>query len=99
MDVTPAQILSVEVKNDYGVPFVLVALDDTLQRDLAALTAAHVGQVGRIRVCGRVVSEPVLQAAITTPAFVISTDDAMELRRLATVLRGQDLHVGCRVLT
>lgn len=86
MDVAPAQILTVEVKNDYGVPFVLVTLDGALQADLAALTQAHVGQVGRIRVCGRVVSEPTLQSAITTPAFVISTDDVGELQGLAAIL-------------
>ena len=89
MDVNPAQILTVEVQNDYGVPYVLVTLDPALQGDLATLTQAHVGQVGRIRVCGRVVSEPTLQSAITAAAFVISTDDVVELRGLAAILKAK----------
>ncbi len=89
MDVAPAQILTVEVKNDYGVPYVLVMLDDALQPGLAALTEAHVGQAGRIRVCGRVVSEPTLQSAITEAAFVISTDDLAEMRGLANILKAK----------
>ena len=89
IDVTPTQILTVQVKNDYGVPFVLVTLDAALQGDLAVLTRAHVGQVGRIRVCGRVVSEPTLQSAITESAFVISTDDMVEMQGLATILQAK----------
>ena len=89
MDVNPAQILTVEVQNDYGVPYVLVTLDPALQGDLATLTQAYVGQVGRIRVCGRVVSEPTLQSAITAAAFVISTDDVVELRGLAAILKAK----------
>ncbi len=89
LDVAPAQILTVEVKTDYGVPYVLVTLDGALQDDMTALTQAHVGQIGRIRVCGRIVSEPTLQSAITEAVFVISTDDVQQMRRLAAVLQAK----------
>jgi preprotein translocase subunit SecD len=89
MDVAPTQILTVEVKNDYGVPFVMVTLDRALQGNLATLTQAHVGEVGRIRVCGRVVSEPMLQSPITEATFVISTGDLAELRDLARILQAK----------
>lgn len=89
MDVAPAQILTVDLQNDYGVPFVLVTLDVALQGNLATLTQAHVGEVGRIRVCGRVVSEPMLQSPITEATFVISTGDLGELRDLARILQAK----------
>lgn len=89
MDVAPAQILTVELQNDYGVPYVLVTLDGALRGEITTLTQAHVGQTGRIRVCGQVVSEPTLQSAILAPAFVISTDDITELRKLAAILQAK----------
>ncbi len=89
MEVAPTEILSVEVKNDYGVPLVLVTLDPSLQFALASLTLVHVGQIGRILVCDRVVSEPLLQSAITGGAFVIANGDTAEVRRLAAILRAR----------
>ena len=89
LEVAPPEILTVEVRNDYGVPFVLVKLDPSLQFALASMTLVHVGQIGRIMVCGRVVSEPLLQSAITGGSFVIANGDAVGVRRLATILRAR----------
>ena len=89
MQVAPPEILTVEVRNDYGVPYVLVTLDPSLQFALASLTLVHVGQVGRILVCDRVVSEPLLQSAITEAVFMIANGDAAEVRRLAAILRAR----------
>ncbi len=89
MTVAPPEILNVEVRNDYGVPYVLVTLDPSLQFALASLTLVHVGQIGRILVCDRVVSEPMLQSAITGAAFMIANGNATEVRRLAAILRAR----------
>ena len=89
LTVAPPEILNVEVRNDYGVPYVLVTLAPSLQFALASLTLVHVGQVGRILVCDRVVSEPLLQSAITEGSFVIANGDTAEVRRLAAILRAR----------
>ena len=89
MEVAPNEILTVDVRNDYGVPFVLVTLDPSLQFALASLTLVHVGQIGRILICDQVVSEPLLQSAITEGSFMIAHGDAAQVRRLATILRAR----------
>jgi preprotein translocase subunit SecD len=94
IEIRAGEVRSVELQADAVEPSLIVTLDAVVAPRLSALTGGHVGQRGAIRVCGRVVSEPVLQGAITDPSFVISDPDPAEIRRLARVLAAQDCAVG-----
>jgi preprotein translocase subunit SecD len=68
-----ADALTAEVTSDYnGAPAVSVRLDARYDDRFAALTRRHVGERGRIRVCGKVVSAPMVVSEIFSAAFVIT---------------------------
>lgn len=90
LDIAPDQILSVEGVFDQQLPYVAVTLAPELQFPLASLTLVHVGRQGAIRVCGKLISEPVLQSPIKSASFLITNGDYDEVHRLAAILKARD---------
>ena len=94
IEIAADELRAFELHLNELVPRLVVLLDDAVAPRLSALTGAHVGQVGEIRVCGQPVSAPRLRAAITAPSFAISDPDAGEIRHLAAVLSARDCTPG-----
>lgn len=90
LDIAPEQIVSVEGVFSQQVPYVAVTLAPELQFPLASLTLVHVGKQGAIRVCGKLISEPLLQSPIKSASFLITNGDYAEVRRLAAILKARD---------
>jgi preprotein translocase subunit SecD len=90
LDIAPEQIVTVEAVFDQQVPYVAVTLVPELQFPLASLTLVHVGKQGAIRVCGKLISEPVLQSPVKSASFLITNGDYAETRRLAAILKARD---------
>ncbi|WP_103257107.1 hypothetical protein [Tabrizicola aquatica] len=57
-------------------------------RQMSALTLAHVGETGQLLICGQIVVEPVLDRAIHEAVFVISDTDRARIDRLQALLDG-----------
>jgi hypothetical protein len=55
---------------------------------MTALTAAHVGETGRLLICGETVLEPQIHARITRAEFVLSDTDPTRIDRLHALLTG-----------
>ena len=55
---------------------------------MAALTAAHVGETGRLLICGQTVLEPQIHARIPQAEFVLSDTDPARIDRLYALLTG-----------
>ncbi len=55
---------------------------------MSALTAAHVGETGRLLICGEIVLEPQIHARIAEAAFVLSDTDPARIDRLQALLNG-----------
>ena len=55
---------------------------------MLALTSAHVGDTGRLLICGETVVEPVLYAPVAEAVFVISDTDPARIDRLQSLLDG-----------
>jgi preprotein translocase subunit SecD len=85
-----ADELTAEVTSDYnGAPAVSVRLQPHYDQRFAALTQRHVGKTGRIRVCGKVVSEPMLVSEIFEASFVITGSFTVaEAEALVVELKG-----------
>jgi preprotein translocase subunit SecD len=70
-----------------GKPAVSVRLNPSLDPQMAAFTAGHIGETLRVFVCGELVLEPTLQSQLHTAAFVISVATAEEATAMALRLR------------
>jgi preprotein translocase subunit SecD len=82
--------LTAEVTSDYnGAPAVSIRLQPRYDQRFAALTQRHVGKTGRIKVCGDIVSEPVLVSPIPEASFVITGSFTVaEAEALVAELKG-----------
>lgn len=89
LNAAPEDIRSVRriTEGDRGAALVirLVASFDGLMSDL---TAAHVGETGKLLICNELAVEPYLNAPITEAMFVISDTDIARLNRLQALLTG-----------
>jgi hypothetical protein len=72
---------------DRGAALV-IRLDAAFDRQMAALTRAHVGETGQLLICGDVAVEPYLNSPITEAMFVISDTDIARIDRLQVLLTG-----------
>lgn len=87
IDAGAADVAAAEATLDMsGMPALRVRLDARLDAGFARLTAAHVGTVIRILICGQVKSEPMLQTEIHTADFIVSGLTPDEATRLAALL-------------
>ncbi len=84
-----AQILMVQVQSEVGGPRVVVTLDPELRAALQVLTAGHLREEVIIRVCGQVVSRPMLWAPVLDGVFAIQGDDLPKAQQLAQVLQSK----------
>jgi hypothetical protein len=83
----PEQVLRAEaVVDEFGAPGLHVKLVPELDAETARLTAAHVGEQGSFRICGRAVTEPILRTPLERAEFVLSAS-ADEVRRLEALLK------------
>ena len=90
LEARAAQILMVEVQSEVGGPRVVVTLDPALRTALQVLTAGHLREEVIIRVCGQVVSRPMLWAPVLDGVFAIQGDDLPKAQHLAQVLQAKD---------
>ncbi len=70
-----------------GDPAVLVRVDAVPARDFARLTAANVGQVIKVFVCGELVLEPMIQTVIPGGSLVLSNPDPQVVERIFASLQ------------
>jgi preprotein translocase subunit SecD len=68
-------------------PAVSIRLNASFDAAFAALTARNVGRRGQISVCGKVVSEPMLQSELSTARFIVSGLTMEEANMLAAQLQ------------
>ncbi|MFN5998381.1 MAG: hypothetical protein ACK47C_17365 [Paracoccaceae bacterium] len=66
----------------------IIRLTGSFDRQMAALTTAHVGETGRLLICGEVAVEPLLNSPIYNAVFVISDTDIARIDRLEALLTG-----------
>ncbi|MGL4235086.1 hypothetical protein [Tabrizicola sp.] len=66
----------------------VIRLAGSFDRQMAALTRAHVGETGQLLICGEVVVEPLLNSPIVDAMFVISDTDIARIDRLQALLTG-----------
>jgi hypothetical protein len=71
----------------------IIRLAAAFDRQMSALTRAHVGDTGQLLICGEVAVEPYLNSPITEAMFVISDTDITRIDRLQALLTGP----GCGV--
>ena len=72
--IAPEDILGVMVESDFDRPRVVVTLKENRISDLSRFTMAHVREEVVLKVCGQVVSRPVLWAAVLDGVFAIQGD-------------------------
>lgn len=72
---------------DRGAALV-IRLSGGLDRLMSDLTAAHVGETGKLLICNELAVEPYLNAPINEALFVISDTDIARLDRLQALLTG-----------
>jgi hypothetical protein len=68
----------------------VIRLNGGFDAQMSALTRAHVGETGELRICGELVVKPVLQSPIHEATFVISDTDIARIDRLQALLAGPD---------
>lgn len=66
----------------------VIRLSGSLDGRMSDLTAAHVGETGRLLICNELAVEPYLNARIPEALFVISDTDIPRLDRLQALLTG-----------
>ena len=82
-----ADQISAERTIGRDVPEVLVALQADMARQMAAMTARHIGEELVIRVCGEEVMRPVLMEPIVRGRLMISVASDAEAQRVAVLLQ------------
>ena len=81
--------LSANLGHD-GADLLIAATAQAFGAPLATLTGAHVGEDLVILVCGTEVMRPVLQEALTSGTFMLSTSDGPDAQRVAKHLDTRD---------
>lgn len=66
----------------------VIRLAGSFDRQMSALTRPHVGETGRLLICGEVAVEPYLNQPIFEAMFVISDKDIARIDRLEALLTG-----------
>jgi hypothetical protein len=66
----------------------VIRLTASFDRQMSALTRAHVGETGQLLICGDVAVEPYLNSPIPQAMFVISDTDITRIDRLQALLTG-----------
>jgi hypothetical protein len=66
----------------------IIHLVASFDRQMTALTRAHVGEIGSLMICGEVAVEPYLDRPIFEAMFVISDTDIARIDRLQALLTG-----------
>jgi hypothetical protein len=66
----------------------VVRLAPGFNRLMLALTTAHVGETGRLVICGETVLEPQIYSPIAEAVFVITDTDPARIDRLQALLAG-----------
>jgi hypothetical protein len=89
LNAQPEDIRSVRRVEDGGRGAALVIrLAAAFDRQMAALTRAHVGETGELLICGEVAVEPYLNSPITEAMFVISDTEIARIDQLQALLTG-----------
>ena len=70
-----------------------IRLSPAFDAAMLALTSAHVGDTGRLNICGETALEPVLHAPIGEAVFVISDTDISRIDALQALLNGPSCDV------
>ncbi|WP_137110020.1 hypothetical protein [Rhodobacter sp. SY28-1] len=89
LNAAPEDIRSVRRidEGDRGAALV-IRLSGSFDRLMSDLTAAHVGETGKLLICNELAVEPYLNAPINEAMFVISDTDIARLDRLQALLTG-----------
>jgi hypothetical protein len=66
----------------------VIRLSGSFDRLMSDLTAAHVGETGKLLICNELVVEPYLNSPIYVAQFVISDTDIARVDRLQALLTG-----------
>jgi hypothetical protein len=66
----------------------VIRLAGSFDRQMSALTVAHVGETGQLLICGEVAVEPFLNSPIGEAMFVISDTDIARIDHLQALLTG-----------
>jgi hypothetical protein len=66
----------------------VIRLAASFDRQMSALTGAHVGETGQLLICGEIAVEPYLNSPIGQAMFVISDTDVERIDRLQALLTG-----------
>ncbi len=83
----PEHVLRAEaVVDEFNGPGLHVKLVPEMDTEIARLTAGHVGEQGSFRICGRVVTEPILRTPLERAEFVLSAS-ADQVRQLEALLK------------
>lgn len=90
MEVAPDQVLTLQTGQIGDLSYLSITLSADLREALATLSAAHVYEMGTVRVCGSVVSEPLLTEPLTEAVIVITDPDSADILHLAEVLHARD---------
>ena len=76
------------VNDDNRGAALVIRLAGRLDPAMSALTAAHVGETGRLLICSELAVEPYLHDRISEAMFVISDTDIARIDRLQALLTG-----------
>jgi hypothetical protein len=89
LDAQAADILSVRrVDEDGRGSALFIRLSRGFDATMSALTTAHVGDTGDLRICATTVLEPIIHAPINEATFVITDTDPTRIDRLQALLSG-----------
>lgn len=89
LNAAPEDIRSVRRVDDGDRGSALVIrLSGSFDPLMSELTAAHVGETGKLLICNELAVEPYLNAPITEAMFVISDTDIARVDRLQALLTG-----------
>jgi preprotein translocase subunit SecD len=92
LSISEAEILDARAQPDIsGMASVMISLDDSASQKLAKLTADNIGKVLAITMDGKVLVEPLVQAAITDGQIMISgTFTVKDAEMLAKQISGKE---------
>lgn len=68
----------------------VIQLAPAFDPQMRAFTQGHVGETGKLLICGQIVLEPHLHAPIPEASFVISDTDPARIDRLQSLLAAPD---------
>lgn len=89
LDAQAADILSTRRVDEVGRGSALfIRLSPGFDAAMRALTVAHVGETGDLRICAETVLTPFLLAPITQAVFIITDTDPARIDRLQALLTG-----------